>query len=216
MKCIFYGIGSTFLYEVQETVERLGWTVEAYISNMPDLKEPADLGPIVRKEEIGARLLTLPVVFPLITPGHRKKLQIECSELGFSEFASVVDPTATLASRVEMRDGVYVNARAIVAANTQIGRFAVINRGASIGHDSVLQAFVCLGPGAIVCGSCCLGAGCFIGAGAIISPKISIGRNSIVGAGAVVLEDLPDNSLAVGNPARIVKEGIVGYNDTAV
>ena len=216
MKCVFYGVGSTFLFEAQESVERLGWTVEAYISNIPDPPKLGNLGPIVRKEEIDHRLLTLPVVFPLITPGHRKKLKMECSRLGFSEFASIVDPTATLASRIKMSDGVIVNTRAIVGANTQIGPFAVINRGASIGHDSVLQEFACLGPGAIVCGGCILGAGCFIGAGAIINPRVSIGRNSVVGAGAVVLDDLPDNSLAVGNPARIVKMNIVGYNDTSV
>ena len=46
----------------------------------------------------------------------------------------------------------------------------------------------------------------WIGAGAIILPGVHIGKNTVIGAGAVVTRDLPDNVLAVGNPARIVRE----------
>lgn len=44
----------------------------------------------------------------------------------------------------------------------------------------------------------------FIGAGAIILPNVKIGSRVIVGAGAVVSRDIPDNSVVVGNPARVV------------
>jgi acetyltransferase-like isoleucine patch superfamily enzyme len=45
---------------------------------------------------------------------------------------------------------------------------------------------------------------CFIGVNAIILPGVTIGPNSIVGAGAVVTRDVPPDSIAVGNPARVV------------
>ena len=48
--------------------------------------------------------------------------------------------------------------------------------------------------------------GVWIGAGAIILPGVCIGRNSIIGAGSVVTKNIPDGSLAVGNPARVVKK----------
>lgn len=48
--------------------------------------------------------------------------------------------------------------------------------------------------------------GVWIGAGAIILPGVCIGRNSIIGAGSVVTANIPDGSLAVGNPARVVKK----------
>ena len=50
-----------------------------------------------------------------------------------------------------------------------------------------------------------IGNGCFVGVGAIILPGVNIGDNCIIGAGAVVSRDIPDNSIVVGNPARIIK-----------
>lgn len=46
---------------------------------------------------------------------------------------------------------------------------------------------------------------CWIGAGAIICPGVTIGENSVIGAGSVVTKDIPANSVAVGNPCRVVR-----------
>ena len=46
----------------------------------------------------------------------------------------------------------------------------------------------------------------WLGAGVIICPGVTIGSNTVVGAGAVVTRDLPANVLAVGNPARVLRE----------
>ena len=51
-----------------------------------------------------------------------------------------------------------------------------------------------------------IGKNCWIAAGVLIMPGITIGDNVIIGAGAVVTKDLPDNVIAVGNPARILRE----------
>ena len=44
-----------------------------------------------------------------------------------------------------------------------------------------------------------------IGAGAIVLPGVTIGDRVVIGAGAVVNRDLPDDCVAVGNPARVIK-----------
>lgn len=46
----------------------------------------------------------------------------------------------------------------------------------------------------------------WIGGGAILLPGVTIGRNAVIGAGAVVSRDVPPNCVAVGNPARVIKE----------
>lgn len=46
---------------------------------------------------------------------------------------------------------------------------------------------------------------CWIGAGAIILPGVTIGKGSVIGAGSVVNKDIPANSVAVGNPCRVIK-----------
>lgn len=50
-----------------------------------------------------------------------------------------------------------------------------------------------------------VGDGCWIGANAVITAGVSIGENSVVAAGAVVTKDIPPFSVAVGNPARVIK-----------
>ena len=49
-----------------------------------------------------------------------------------------------------------------------------------------------------------IGNNVFVGADATILPNVKIGDNVIIGAGSVVTKDIPSNSLAVGNPARVV------------
>lgn len=50
-----------------------------------------------------------------------------------------------------------------------------------------------------------IGDNVFIGAGSIVLPGVTIGNNVVIGAGSIVSKDIPPNSLAVGNPARVVK-----------
>lgn len=50
-----------------------------------------------------------------------------------------------------------------------------------------------------------IGNNVFIGAGAIVLPGVTIGDNVVIGAGSIVAKDIPNNSVAVGNPARVVK-----------
>ena len=45
----------------------------------------------------------------------------------------------------------------------------------------------------------------WIGARVSILPGVTIGENAIVGTGSVVTKDIPDNAVAVGNPARVIK-----------
>lgn len=51
-----------------------------------------------------------------------------------------------------------------------------------------------------------IGNGCWIGGGVIILPGVSIGNGSVIGAGSVVTKDIPDNSLAAGNPCHVIRE----------
>lgn len=48
--------------------------------------------------------------------------------------------------------------------------------------------------------------GAWLGAGSIITDGVRVGRNAVVGAGAVVTRDVPDGTVAVGVPARVVRE----------
>lgn len=51
-----------------------------------------------------------------------------------------------------------------------------------------------------------IGNNVWIGAGVIILPGVTIGDNAVIGAGSVVTKDIPANTLAVGNPCRVIRE----------
>ena len=46
----------------------------------------------------------------------------------------------------------------------------------------------------------------WIGAGVHVMPGVTIGNNVVIGGGGVVVKDIPDNSVAVGNPCRVIRE----------
>ena len=46
----------------------------------------------------------------------------------------------------------------------------------------------------------------WLGGSVVVCPGVTIGENSIIGAGAVVTRDIPANCIAVGNPARVIKD----------
>ncbi|MCC2592618.1 sugar O-acetyltransferase [Tessaracoccus sp. OS52] len=51
-----------------------------------------------------------------------------------------------------------------------------------------------------------LGDNVWLGGGVIVCPGVTIGDNSVIGAGSVVTKDVPPNVVAVGNPARVIRE----------
>jgi len=51
-----------------------------------------------------------------------------------------------------------------------------------------------------------IGDNAWLGGGVIVGPGVTIGENTVIGAGAVVTKDLPANVVAVGNPARVLRE----------
>lgn len=50
-----------------------------------------------------------------------------------------------------------------------------------------------------------IGSNTWIGMGVLINPGVKIGKNVVIGSGAVVTKDIPDNSVAVGNPCKVIK-----------
>ena len=113
--------------------------------------------------------------------------------------------SALISGYSNIQEGSVVFAHAVINANSKIGKHCIINTSAIVEHDCIVQDFVHISPNATLCGGVSVGELSQVGAGANINPGVSIGKNSIIGSGAVVLNDIPDNVLAVGCPARIIR-----------
>lgn len=87
-----------------------------------------------------------------------------------------------------------------------------ISNDASLGKDCVIFQNVTIGsnhlPDAKRPGGPTLGDRVYIGAGAVIVGNVKIGNGCRIGAGAVVYEDMPDNSVAVCAPTRILRRDV--------
>jgi serine O-acetyltransferase len=83
----------------------------------------------------------------------------------------------------------------------------VIHGNAKIGHDSIIRQGVTIGNKNIdfPLDAPTIGCRVNIGAGAKIFGKVTIGNDVDIGANAVVISDIPDNSVAVGIPAKVIK-----------
>lgn len=116
---------------------------------------------------------------------------------------TAIHPRAMVSPAAFVAEGAAVLAGATINALARIGRHGVVNTGAIVEHHVIVEDFAVISPHATVCGCAHVGESAFIGAGATILPGISVGANAVVGAGAVVLEDVPENVVVVGNPARV-------------
>ena len=87
-----------------------------------------------------------------------------------------------------------------------IGRNVFITTGVRfITHDGGTLLFRNLVPDLEITKPITIGDNVYIGNNVIILPGVTIGSNVIIGAGAVVSRSIPDNSVAVGVPARVIK-----------
>ncbi len=123
--------------------------------------------------------------------------------------ASAIHPTAVIAYSAKVGQGVVICMGAAICAEAVVGDLAIINTGAVVDHECNIgpAAHVC--PNATLAGRVEVGEGAFIGIGASIIQCIRLGDWSTIGAGAVVIEDIPNDTTAVGVPARILASATV-------
>ena len=121
--------------------------------------------------------------------------------------------------------GALIREHVTIGKNAVIMMGAIINIGAVVGEGTMIDMGAVLGGRATVGNHCHVGAGAvlagviepasatpviveddvLIGANAVIIEGVHIGRGAVVAAGAVVIEDVPENAVVAGCPARVIK-----------
>jgi sugar O-acyltransferase (sialic acid O-acetyltransferase NeuD family) len=212
---VLYGVGSPLIVDYEESCGRSGIAIAGAVQNVAGPVHTVSPVVLYRVDEIPARLLSLPFIVPVFTPGRRRFAVEDAERRGFGRGFVLVDPTAVVARSTAIGSGTFVNCAAVIGGAGTIGRCVLVNRSASIGHHARIGDYASIGPAAVLAGNVTLGRGTVVGAGAVIVPGVTIGENAVVGAGSVVTRDVSANSLVGGNPARVLRAEIVGYNDLA-
>jgi len=159
------------------------------------------LGPIASVFEMSPRPQ---VAIAISNSRDRARIAEDLRKAGI-QLATLIHPSAKLSQYVAIGKGSIICADAVLTTNIELGLSCIINPCCFIGHDTNLKDFVSLMPGVRVAGEVTVETGSFLGIGSTVINRTSIGEWSYIGAGATVVTSIAPYSLAVGVPARVLK-----------
>jgi len=132
----------------------------------------------------------------------RKKISTKIKH----DFFKITHKNSIIDSTVKIGQGTVVFHNAVIQPDSRIGNHVIINTMASIDHDCTIMDYAQVCPNATLCGNVFIDEGTFVGAGATVIEGIKIGKWCTVGAGSVIISDVPDFSVIVGCPGKIIKK----------
>ncbi len=123
------------------------------------------------------------------------------------EPGAIIRQHASIGKNAVIMMGAVINIGAIIGDSTMIDMNAVIGARGSIGKNCHI------GAGAVIAGvleppsrqPVILGDNVLVGANAVILEGVRVGNNAVIAAGSVVLDDVEDDMVVAGSPARVIK-----------
>ncbi len=120
-------------------------------------------------------------------------------------FLTVVHPTAAVSKMARIGRGVAIFQNVTVTANAKIGDHVVILPNSIVSHDAQIGDYTCITGGVCISSRVKIGHSCYLGTNSAIREGVKIGDLCLIGMGSVVLKDVPEKSVVVGNPARLLR-----------
>jgi sugar O-acyltransferase (sialic acid O-acetyltransferase NeuD family) len=118
--------------------------------------------------------------------------------------ATLVHPSAVLATNVELGPGTYIGPLSVIAANSKVGAHAIVDAHVSIGHDVLLKDFCSVFPGARISGFCSIEEYALVGSNATLLPGTRVGERAIVGAASLAHGLIEPDTTVFGVPGRVI------------
>lgn len=125
-----------------------------------------------------------------------------------------IEPGAIIREQVQIADRAVIMMGAVINIGAVVGEGSMIDMGAVLGGRATVGKNCHIGAGAVLAGviepasakPVVIGEGTLVGANAVVIEGVQVGKNCVVAAGAVVIDDVPDNMVVAGCPARIIKQ----------
>ena len=131
-----------------------------------------------------------------------------------------IEPGAIIREQVTIGDSAVIMMGAVINIGAVIGPGTMIDMGAILGGRATVGKNCHIGAGAVLAGviepasatPVIVEDGVLVGANAVVIEGVHVGKNAVVAAGAVVIEDVPENAVVAGCPARVIKQRDEGTN----
>ena len=124
-----------------------------------------------------------------------------------------IEPGAIIREQVSIGDAAVIMMGAVINIGAVIGEGTMIDMGAILGGRATVGRHCHVGAGAVLAGviepasakPVIVEDDVLIGANAVVIEGVHIGKGAVVAAGAVVIQDVPENAVVAGCPARVIK-----------
>ena len=134
--------------------------------------------------------------------------------LDIKDIPARIEPGAVIRENVEIGKNAVIMMGAIINIGAVIGDGTMIDMGAVLGGRATVGKNCHIGAGAVLAGviepasakPVIIEDGVLVGANAVVIEGVHVGKNAVVAAGAIVTQDVPDNMVVAGCPARIIKQ----------
>lgn len=158
--------------------------------------------PILRNLRMWAYMIVFDIKKPAYISNHVVMFR------GHSNVGEFDDDTQSGVLSIGEHVGISAGVEIDYCGNVEMGKYVWISEGAKIfSHthemvpDRVYHTKSSMKPTRLYVGDYA-----WLGANVLVLPNVSyVGKNAIIGAGSVVTKDIPDNAVAVGNPAKVIR-----------
>jgi sugar O-acyltransferase (sialic acid O-acetyltransferase NeuD family) len=135
----------------------------------------------------------------------RKPAIIGSAKMPLERFETILHPKASVSRFAALGPGTVVLQNATINSRAKVGSHVIILPNAVISHDVTVGDYSSIASAACIAGGVRIGKACYLGANCSVANDLQLGDGSLVGMGAVVLEDVPEVTVVVGNPARAIR-----------
>ena len=122
------------------------------------------------------------------------------------DYYTIIHPKAKIGKNVSIGKGSIIMDEAVINDNTKIGNHVIVNHGCIIDEEVIVEDYVNLLQSTALGKQVKVDSLTKIGRDVLVIAKISIGKKSIVKNASIVIEDVGDNCIMEGTPAKIIKK----------
>lgn len=205
-----YGCGGVGCEIAEQLMNSINYELRGFIDDNPTIRECMGLPSRTLDEVLTEQSNGFKVILSIGEPVIRKRVSEKCAAARIKEV--LIDFSSHYNSNYScVETGTLLHVNSYVSINAHIGSSCLINKNSIIGHDCIIGDYSVISPGVILGGDVTVGECTYIGTSSAIRNGIRIGDNVIVGMGSNVVNDIPNDTVVVGNPARYLRENITGY-----